>query len=146
MVAINSDDLPSPSHHSKRKRLMKLQEKEEDDYVDEKKEKEEEESSLEDAKPIGEPVRNTERGKNKINHFHSFEFDGNQHTFVSLYIIFSFSPHSEPNSWAYIPKMIHILTSERGDFKLIFKVIHLQLYSLYVYNCKKYELIESILV
>lgn len=74
---------------------MKLQEDEdEDDYVYEKKEKEEEEEPpLEDAKPIGEPVRVSRRGKNKINHFHSFEFDGNQYTLVSIFL---------GNAWNFI--------------------------------------------
>ena len=92
MEAISSYGSPSPSHHRKRKRLMKLQEEEEDedDYVYEKKE---EEPPLEDAKPIGEPVRVSRRGKNKINHFHSFEFDGNQYTLVSIFL---------GNAWNFI--------------------------------------------
>jgi len=93
----------------KRKRLMKLQEEEEYDYVNEKKEKEEEEPPLEDAKPIDEPVRNSERGKNKINHFHSFEFDGNQHTLVSIYINFSKMREEISNSFPklFIYNCIH---------------------------------------
>jgi len=94
MVAISNADSPSPSpsHHRKRTRLMKLQEEdEEDDYVTEKEKEEEEEPPLEDAKPIGEPVRVSGRGMNRVNHFHSFEFDGNQYKLVSIFIISSFS-------------------------------------------------------
>jgi len=62
MVAIGSDESPSSSHHCKGKRLMKLQE-EEDYYINENKEKEKEQLSLDDAKPIGEPVRVSGIGK-----------------------------------------------------------------------------------
>ncbi|XP_020216482.1 uncharacterized protein LOC109800163 [Cajanus cajan] len=83
----------------KRKR-MKLQEEEEEEEEEEKeKEKEEdkkkkrrhkdkpeersneeEEPPQEDAKPIGEPLRVSGKGRGRRKHFESFEYDGNQYT------------------------------------------------------------------
>ncbi|KAL5188779.1 hypothetical protein HKD37_05G014140 [Glycine soja] len=75
----------------KRKR-MKLQEEEEEEKEEEKKKKrkikdkqeersnEEEEPPQEDAKPIGEPVRLSGKGRGRKKHYESFEYDGNQYT------------------------------------------------------------------
>jgi len=43
---------------------------------------EEEEPPQEDAKPIGEPVRVSGKGRGRKKHFDSFEYDGNQYTLV----------------------------------------------------------------
>ena len=43
---------------------------------------EEEEPPQEDAKPIGEPVRVSGKGRGRRKHYESFEFDGNQYILV----------------------------------------------------------------
>ncbi|GAU19448.1 hypothetical protein TSUD_76920 [Trifolium subterraneum] len=95
----------NPTNNRKRK-TMKLPEEDEDDEVEEqlppneKKKKsndneeshdddeseeeepsseEEDDSPVEDAKPIGEPIRVSGKGRGRKKHFHSFEFDGDQY-------------------------------------------------------------------
>ncbi|KAJ3695633.1 hypothetical protein LUZ60_001010 [Juncus effusus] len=54
------------------------EEKEEEEEEEESEEEEEEEQRVhEDAKPIGEVIKVTGKGKKKRNHYRSFEFDGN---------------------------------------------------------------------
>ncbi|KAK7358619.1 hypothetical protein VNO77_00555 [Canavalia gladiata] len=95
---------PRPKQHSpaeesrsrsqrKRKRMKLLEEEEEEEDAEEEekedkkkkrkpkdKQDEEEEPQLEDAKPIGESVRVSGKGRGRRKHFESFEFDGNQYT------------------------------------------------------------------
>ncbi|KAJ7952307.1 bromo-adjacent-likey (BAH) domain-containing protein [Quillaja saponaria] len=83
----------SRGNHSKqrRRKKMKLQEEEEEDE-DEKKSKksekeeegsqsgdQEEEQPQEDAKPVGDPVRVSGKGRGRRTHYASFEFDGNRY-------------------------------------------------------------------
>ncbi|XP_044486694.1 glutactin-like isoform X2 [Mangifera indica] len=46
---------------------------------EEQEEEEEEEQPQEDAKPVGEPVRVTGKGRGRRNHYEAFEFDGNRY-------------------------------------------------------------------
>lgn len=81
---------------------MKLQEEEEEEEEkeEEKKKKkrkikdkqeersnEEEEPPQEDAKPIGEPVRLSGKGRGRKKHYESFEYDGNQYMLVLPFLI-----------------------------------------------------------
>lgn len=59
------------------KKLKKVDEEEQLDPVEEAAEKEEEQ--LEDAKPIGEIIRVTGKGKGRRNHYESLEYDGNRY-------------------------------------------------------------------
>ncbi|KAK7399211.1 hypothetical protein VNO78_10390 [Psophocarpus tetragonolobus] len=80
-----------PKKQRKRKR-MKLQEEEEEEEEEDKKKKrktkdkqeersnEEEEAPQEDAKPIGEPIKFSGKGRGRKKHYESFEYDGNQYT------------------------------------------------------------------
>ncbi|KAI6707208.1 hypothetical protein NL676_010170 [Syzygium grande] len=60
------------------KRKKKKEEEEEQEEV-EVEEPEEEEDADEDAKPIGEPVRFSSKGRGRRSHYVAFEFDGNQY-------------------------------------------------------------------
>ncbi|KAL1326563.1 hypothetical protein HN51_036677 [Arachis hypogaea] len=99
---------PSKQQQQKKRKRMKLQEEEDEDEEEEEqlqqqqeeeeeeeeeerkrkkrkgKEKdkhvEEEEPPQEDAKPIGDPIRVSGKGRGRKKHFESFEFDGNQYT------------------------------------------------------------------
>ncbi|KAL1364419.1 hypothetical protein HN51_012612 [Arachis hypogaea] len=98
---------PSKQQQQKKRKRMKLQEEEDEDEEKEEqlqqeeeeeeeeeeerkrkkrkgKEKdkhvEEEEPPQEDAKPIGDPIRVSGKGRGRKKHFESFEFDGNQYT------------------------------------------------------------------
>lgn len=98
LVATTSDDdednaPPPTTSYLGDKRKMKLQEEEkmkpsdeaekeeeEEQSSEEEEEEEEEESPVEDAKPIGEPVRFSGKGRGRKNHFQSFDFDGDQYS------------------------------------------------------------------
>ncbi|KAI9075168.1 hypothetical protein K1719_042899 [Acacia pycnantha] len=82
------------SRQRTRKRMKLHEEEEDEDEEDDKKKKkkqkdqdeersasgdEEEEPPQEDAKPIGDPVRVSGKGRGRRKHYDSFEFDGNQY-------------------------------------------------------------------
>lgn len=78
---------------------MKLLEEEEEEDNENENEKEEEEDGdkkpeapqpPEDAKPVGDPVRVSGKGRGRKRHYDSFEFDGNQYTLVSFPILHDF--------------------------------------------------------
>ncbi|KAL3001674.1 hypothetical protein AAZX31_08G014300 [Glycine max] len=83
----------SKQQQRKRKRMKLQEEEEEEEEKEEEKKKkkrkikdkqeersnEEEEPPQEDAKPIGEPVRLSGKGRGRKKHYESFEYDGNQY-------------------------------------------------------------------
>lgn len=73
------------------KRIKKLKKVEEEEEEPEPVAKEEEEEQLEDAKPIGEVIRVTGKGKGRRNHYESFEYDGNRYELVSFHLFVSFN-------------------------------------------------------
>ncbi|XP_022720317.1 uncharacterized protein LOC111278105 [Durio zibethinus] len=97
----DEDEVPIPTRRSRpedtrqerKRKKMKLQEEEEDgerelkkkkmkkkrDEDDEEEEEEEEEGVQEDAKPIGEVVRVSGKGRGRRSHYEAFEFDGNRY-------------------------------------------------------------------
>lgn len=48
-----------------------------------------EEEQQEEAKPIGEPVRISGKGKGRRTHYEAFEFDGNRYDLVRFFFFFS---------------------------------------------------------
>lgn len=68
----------------KGRKRKKKEEEEEDHEAEEEEEEPEEEDPDEDAKPIGEPVRFSGKGRGRRSHYESFEFDGNQYELVSI--------------------------------------------------------------
>lgn len=99
----DEDELPpQQSRLRKRKRMKLLEEDNDDDDIDndndnenekeeeseEKKEKAAEQSQTpEDAKPVGDPVRVSGKGRGRKRHYDFFEFDGNQYTLVSFTLL-----------------------------------------------------------
>lgn len=80
------------SQERKRKK-MKLQEEDDEESEmkkNQKGEEEEEESELEDAKPLGEVVRVSAKGRGRRNHYEAFEFDGTRYDLVSSYLHLGF--------------------------------------------------------
>lgn len=67
----------------KRKGKEKEEEKPRDDNVEE--EEQEEDQPQEDAKPVGEPVRLSGKGRGRRSHYEAFEFDGNRYELVSTF-------------------------------------------------------------
>ncbi|XVE64841.1 hypothetical protein DITRI_Ditri07aG0134400 [Diplodiscus trichospermus] len=63
----------------KKRRKKKRDEDEEEEVEEEEEEEEEEEGVQEDAKPIGEVVRLSGKGKGRRSHYEAFEFDGNRY-------------------------------------------------------------------
>ncbi|XP_015085247.1 uncharacterized protein LOC107028621 isoform X1 [Solanum pennellii] len=61
------------------KRIKKLKKVEEEEEEPEPVKEEEEEEQQEDAKPIGEVIRVTGKGKGRKTHYESFEYDGNRY-------------------------------------------------------------------
>ena len=91
---------PPPPQHSKlrKRKKMKLIDEEDDEESndnsnndsDEKEEdKKDSPQTPEDAKPIGEPLRVSGKGRGRKRHYESFEFDGNQYSLVSFVTSFS---------------------------------------------------------
>ena len=112
----DEDEVPIPPRRSRsedkrqerKRKIMKLQEeddeddderelkkkkktkKKRDEDEDEEEEEEEEEIVQEDAKPIGEVVRLSGKGRGRRSHYEAFEFDGNRYDLVSSYLYFGF--------------------------------------------------------
>lgn len=97
----NSAELQPRRRRLKRIRLAEEEEEQQQQQKKEKKKKsekkerevtksdeEEEELPQDDAKPIGEPVRFSGKGKNRRSHYEAFEFDGNRYDLVSLSLYF----------------------------------------------------------
>ncbi|KAL5551640.1 hypothetical protein UlMin_002251 [Ulmus minor] len=83
-----------PKQRKRKQRRLLEEEEEEEEVVEEEKskkkkeekeeasqseEEEEEEPTQEDAKPVGDPVKVTGKGKNRRTHYEAFEFDGNHY-------------------------------------------------------------------
>ncbi|KAL2337239.1 hypothetical protein Fmac_011685 [Flemingia macrophylla] len=67
---------PRPQRRRKRMRLMD----DDNDNEDEKEQSQEPPQQVEDAKPIGEPVRFSGKGRGRKKHYECFEFDGVQYS------------------------------------------------------------------
>lgn len=72
------DEEEEEKEKEKKKKKRKPKEKQEDEETSD----EEDEPPQEDAKPIGEPVRVSGKGRGRRKHFESFEYDGNEYTLV----------------------------------------------------------------
>lgn len=72
------DEEEEEKEKEKEKKKRKPKEKQEDEETSD----EEDEPPQEDAKPIGEPVRVSGKGRGRRKHFESFEYDGNEYTLV----------------------------------------------------------------
>lgn len=92
-VATSDEEDETPPQHSKlrkRKRMKLLDEEEDNDddnnnnNNDNEKEKSDTPQTPDDAKPIGDPLRVSGKGRGRKRHYESFEFDGNQYTLVSF--------------------------------------------------------------
>ncbi|WVZ10064.1 hypothetical protein V8G54_014594 [Vigna mungo] len=80
-VATSDDEDEAPRPQPTRKRMRLLEEDNDDENEEEEKEEvPEPPQPLEDAKPIGEPVRVSGKGRGRKRHYDSFEFDGMQYT------------------------------------------------------------------
>ncbi|KAK7307859.1 hypothetical protein VNO77_41283 [Canavalia gladiata] len=85
-VATSDDEDEAPPQPRTRKRMKLLEEDNDNENDNEKEEAKKEEKKPEppqppeDAKPIGDPVRFSGKGRGRRKHFDSFEFDGNQYT------------------------------------------------------------------
>lgn len=85
---VTSDDeeeTPNPQYTQKRTRLS------EQDNSNENKEEQKKEAvsklprPVEDAKPIGEPIKSSGKGKKEKRHYESFEFNGIKYTLVNYF-------------------------------------------------------------
>ncbi|TKY70950.1 polybromo-1 protein [Spatholobus suberectus] len=78
-----SDDEDEPPRPQRTRKRMRLLEEEDNDNENEEEEEEvvpEQPQPVEDAKPIGQPVRFSGKGRGRKKHYDSFEFDGIQYT------------------------------------------------------------------
>jgi len=82
-----SDDEDVPLRPQRTRKRMRLLEEDNDDDNEEQEKEEvpEPPQPAEDAKPIGEPVRVSGKGRGRKRHYDSFEFDGIQYTLVSSF-------------------------------------------------------------
>lgn len=79
VLNLQDDDDEEEASNDKK---MKLNGDDDDEEEEEEASSEEEESPLEDAKPVGGPVRVSGKGRGRKSHFQSFEFDNNLYTLV----------------------------------------------------------------
>lgn len=85
-----------PERKRKKMKLQDEDDEEDDEQTESKKRKKkqdeeeeeepEEEGNQEDAKPIGEVVRVSGKGRGRRSYYESFEFDGNRYDLVSSYL------------------------------------------------------------
>ena len=89
--ATSDDEDEAPRPQRTRKRMRLIEEDNDDDENEEEKQQEVPElpQPAEDAKPLGEPVRLSGKGRGRKRHYDSFEFDGIQYILVSFVIFFS---------------------------------------------------------
>ena len=89
-VATSDDEDEAPRPQRTRKRMRLIEEDNDDDENEEEKEEEvpEPPQLAEDAKPLGQPVRVSGKGRGRKRHHDSFEFDGIQYTLVSSLVFF----------------------------------------------------------
>ena len=90
-VATSDDEDEAPPRPQRtRKRMRLIEEDNDDDENEEEKQQEVPElpQPAEDAKPLGEPVRVSGKGRGRKRHYDSFEFDGIQYTLVSSLVFF----------------------------------------------------------
>ncbi|XP_040873173.1 uncharacterized protein [Glycine max] len=80
-VATSDDEDEAPRPQRTRKRMRLIEEDNDDDENEEEKQQEVPElpQPAEDAKPLGEPVRVSGKGRGRKRHYDSFEFDGIQY-------------------------------------------------------------------
>lgn len=71
---------------TKRARVSEIEERQGDGSEDMEEDGEEEEEQEEDAKPIGEAVKVTGKGRSRKSHFLAFEYDGNHYDLVSFFL------------------------------------------------------------
>ncbi|KAJ4712068.1 bromo-adjacent-likey (BAH) domain-containing protein [Melia azedarach] len=93
----------------KRKGKEKEEEKPRDDNVEE--EEQEEDQPQEDAKPVGEPVRLSGKGRGRRSHYEAFEFDGNRYELEDPVLL---SPEDK-NQKPYVAIIKDISQSKDGN-------------------------------
>jgi len=94
-LTVSDDEDEAPRPRRTRKILRLLEEDEDDDNVNENKEqqvqtKKEVSPSVQlvhDAKPVGEPIRFSGRGRGRRSHFESFVFNGIQYILVRFFFL-----------------------------------------------------------
>lgn len=69
---------PADNNTKKKSKSSSKKEEEKQRKQDQEDEEEEEEAVQEDAKPVGEIVKTTGKGRNRKNHYSAFEYDGNR--------------------------------------------------------------------
>ncbi|KAF7828273.1 transcriptional regulator ATRX-like protein isoform X2 [Senna tora] len=111
----------------RKRKKMKLPEEEDDERDDEEKKKkrkekqkeeegsqsvdEDEEQPQEDAKPIGDPIRVSGKGRGRRKHYESFEFDGNQYTLEDPVLLVPEDKEQKP----YVAIIKEITQSQNGS-------------------------------
>ncbi|CAJ1927830.1 unnamed protein product [Sphenostylis stenocarpa] len=109
----DEDEVPLPQRTRKRMRLLE----EDNDYENEEEEKEEvpePPQPAEDAKPIGEPVRISGKGRGRKRHYVSFEFDGIQYTLEDPVLLVPEEKGQKP----YVAIIKDITQSNSGNVKV----------------------------
>ncbi|PHT92416.1 hypothetical protein T459_00298 [Capsicum annuum] len=81
----------------------------------------EEEEQLEDAKPIGEVIKVTGKGKGRRNHYKSFEHDGNDYELIPCFVIslYTYNKPKMENRWHAV-----VAVSDDEDKMLISRITH----------------------
>ncbi|KAJ1406015.1 Transcription elongation factor S-II, central domain [Sesbania bispinosa] len=94
-----------------KKTKRKLKDKQKEMSEEEEEEEEEGETPQEDAKPIGEPVRVSGKGRGRRKHFESFEFDGNVYTLEDPVLLVPEDKDQKP----YVAIIKDITQSQNGS-------------------------------
>ncbi|XP_014520677.1 uncharacterized protein LOC106777567 isoform X3 [Vigna radiata var. radiata] len=114
-VATSDDEDEAPRPQPTRKRMRLLEEDNDDENEEEEKEEvPEPPQPLEDAKPIGEPVRVSGKGRGRKRHYDSFEFDGMQYTLEDPVLLAPEDKGQKP----YVAIIKDITQSNSGNVKV----------------------------
>ncbi|XP_047160193.1 uncharacterized protein LOC124830501 isoform X2 [Vigna umbellata] len=114
-VATSDDEDEAPRPQPTRKRMRLLEEDNDDENEEEEKEEvPEPPQPLEDAKPIGEPVRVSGKGRGRKRHYDSFEFDGIQYTLEDPVLLVPEDKGQKP----YVAIIKDITQSNSGNVKV----------------------------
>ncbi|KAI5383700.1 uncharacterized protein LOC127105576 isoform X2 [Lathyrus oleraceus] len=111
VLNLQDDDDEEEASNDKK---MKLNGDDDDEEEEEEASSEEEESPLEDAKPVGGPVRVSGKGRGRKSHFQSFEFDNNLYTLEDPVLLVPEGKDQKP----YVAIVKDITQSPDGSLKI----------------------------
>ncbi|XP_058732015.1 uncharacterized protein LOC131603634 [Vicia villosa] len=111
----DDDDEEEDEASNANEKKMKLNDDDDDVEEEEEASSEEEEAPLDDAKPVGGPVRVSGKGNGRKSHYHSFEFDNNLYSLEDPVLLVPEGKDQKP----YVAIIKDITQSVDGSLKIM---------------------------